>query len=141
MTCTICQKPCDALGLNQRVWCVCLSNWHIFLWFCALLYLKFKTNVVIMFKFSVRRFLSSSQHVRQSRGIVQEVPQATSMPAAVSVMIRGLLFAGHSALHDDKAFEQAYFAHLMSLFRVGVSCFSYWLMFPVHHCQDFIAGA
>lgn len=53
---------------------------------------------------------------------VQEVPEAHSMPAAVSLMIKGLLYAGHFTLHDDKAFDQAYFAHLMVLFRVCTSC-------------------
>ncbi len=53
---------------------------------------------------------------------VQEAPEAHSMPEAVRLMIKGLLYAGHFTLHDDKAFDQAYFAHLMVLFRVCTSC-------------------
>ena len=56
------------------------------------------------------------------KDVVQEAPEAHSMPAAVSLMIKGLLYAGHFTLHDDKAFDQAYFAHLTVLFRVCTSC-------------------
>ena len=52
---------------------------------------------------------------------VQEQPEPNSMPAAVSSMIEGLLRAGVSALHDEKIFDQAYFAQLMTLFKVRPS--------------------
>ena len=50
---------------------------------------------------------------------MQEPSQADSMPAAVNKMITGLIFAGHFVLHDERIYDQAYYAHLMLLFKVN----------------------
>ena len=49
----------------------------------------------------------------------QEPSQADSMPAAVNKMITGLIFAGHFVLHDERIYDQAYYGHLMLLFKAS----------------------
>ena len=49
---------------------------------------------------------------------VQGDPDPGSMSAAVSNMMKALVQAGQAVLHDDRFFDQASFAQLMSLFRV-----------------------
>ena len=51
--------------------------------------------------------------------MLQDRPEANSMPAAVCSMIMGLQYAGRSVLNDDKHFDQASYAPLMMVFRVS----------------------
>lgn len=49
---------------------------------------------------------------------MQDDPDPGSMSAAVSIMMKALVQAGQAVLGDDRFFDQASFAQLMSLFRV-----------------------
>ena len=50
--------------------------------------------------------------------MLQDTPEAGTMQAAVYNMISALLQAGHTILHDDRSFDQAFFAQLMTVFKV-----------------------